>query len=84
MKKEVEEGRPLDRFGAYLKTFQRDIHVKEGLFFNDNKLKMPAALRLPFMSLLHETVWNEIPSGKHLVPTLIKTDLLPREKLHPV
>ena len=31
VKKVVEEGRPLDRFGAYLKNFQRDIHVKEGL-----------------------------------------------------
>ena len=38
-----------------MKTFQRDIHVKEGLLFNDNKLKVPAALRSPFMSLLHET-----------------------------
>ena len=55
VKKAVEEGRPLDRLGAYLKTLQRDIHVKEGLYFNDNKLIMPAALRLPFMSLLHET-----------------------------
>ena len=55
VKKAVEEGRPLDRLGAYLKTLQRDIHVKEGLFFNDNKLIMPAALRLPFMSLHHET-----------------------------
>ena len=55
VKKAVEEGRPLDRFGAYLKTFQRDIHVKEGLLFNDNKLIVPAALRSPFLSLLHET-----------------------------
>ena len=51
----VEEGRPLDRFGAYLKNFQRDIQVKEGLLFNDNKLKVPAALRSPFLSLLRET-----------------------------
>ena len=55
VKKAVEEGRPLDRFGSYLKTFQRDIHVKEGLLFNDNKLIVPAALRSPFLSLLHET-----------------------------
>ena len=48
VKKAVEEGRPLDRFGAYLKTFQRDIHVKEGLLLNDNKLIVPSALRLPF------------------------------------
>ena len=52
-KKAVEEGRPLDRFGAYLKNFQRDIHVNEGLLFNDNKLIVPAALRLPSLSLLH-------------------------------
>ena len=74
VKKAVEEGRPLNRFGAYLKTFQRDIHVKEGLLFNYNKIIVPAALRSPFMSLLHETprtVWNEIPSGKHLVATLV-------------
>ena len=55
VKKSVEEGRPLDRFGAYLNTFQRDIHVKEGLLFNDNKLIVPAALRSPSMTLLHET-----------------------------
>ena len=55
VKKAVEDGRPLDRFGAYLKTFQRDIHVKEGLLFNENKLKVLAALRSPLMSLLHET-----------------------------
>ena len=55
VKKALEEGRPLYIFGAYLKTFQRDIHVKEGLLFNDKKLKVPAALRSPFMSLLHET-----------------------------
>ena len=55
VKKVVEECRPLDKFGAYLKNFQRDIHVKEGLFFNDNNLIVPAALRSPFLSLLHET-----------------------------
>ena len=55
VKKAVEEGRPLDRFGAYLKNYQRDIHVKEGLLFNDNKLIVPAALWSPFLSLLHET-----------------------------
>ena len=54
VKKEVEEGRPLGRFGAYLKTFQRDIRIKKGLIFNDNKLIVPAALRSSFMSLLHE------------------------------
>ena len=55
VKKAVQEGRPLDKFGAFLKNFQRDIHVKEGLLFNDNKLIVPAALRSPFLSLLHET-----------------------------
>ena len=55
VKKAVQEGKPLDKFGAYLKNFQRDIHVKEGLLFNDNKLIVPAALRSPFLSLLHET-----------------------------
>ena len=54
VKKAVHEGRPLDKFGAYLKNFQRDIHVKEGLLFNDNKLIVPAALSSPFLSLLHE------------------------------
>ena len=34
---------------------QRDIHVKEGLILNDNKLIVPAALRSPVLSLLHET-----------------------------
>ena len=55
VKKAVQEGKPLDKFGAYLKNFQRDIHVKEGMLFNDNKLIVPAALRSPFLSLLHET-----------------------------
>ena len=55
VKKAVEDGRPLDRFGTYLKAFQRNIHVKEGLLFIDNKLIVPAALRSPFMSLLHKT-----------------------------
>ena len=55
VKKAVQEGKPLDKFGAYLKNFQRDIHVKEGLLFNDNKLIVPAALRSPFLSFLHET-----------------------------
>ena len=55
VKKAVEEGRPLDKLGAYLKNFQRDIHVKEGLLFKDNKLIVPASLRSPFLSLLHET-----------------------------
>ena len=55
LKKAVKESRPLDRFGAYLKNFQRDIHVKEGLFFKHNKLIVPAALRSPFLSLLHKT-----------------------------
>ena len=45
----------MDKFGAYLKNFQRDIHVKEGLLFNDNKLIVPAALKSPFLSFLHET-----------------------------
>ena len=60
VKKAVEEGRPLDRFGAYLKNFQRDIHVKERLLFNDNKLIVPAGLRSPFLSLLHETQPGQI------------------------
>ena len=55
VKKAVEDGRTLERFGAYLKNFQRNIHVKEGLLFNDNKLIVPAALRSLFLSLLHET-----------------------------
>ena len=55
LKKAVQEGRPLDKFGACLKNFQRDIHVKERLLFKDNKLIVPAALRSPFLSLLHET-----------------------------
>ena len=45
VKKAVQEGKPLDKFGAYLKNFQRDIHVRKGLLFNDNKLIVPAALR---------------------------------------
>ena len=55
VKKAVEDGRPLERFGAYLITFQRDINVKEGRLFNENKLKVLAALKSPLNSLLHET-----------------------------
>ena len=75
VKKAVEESIPLDRFGAYLKTFQRDISLKEGLLFNDNKLILPAALRSPFLLLLHETHPGQ--SGlkslaeKHLVATFV-------------
>ena len=29
VKKAVQEGKPLDKFGAYLKNFQRDIHKKD-------------------------------------------------------
>ena len=54
VKKAVEEGRPLDTFGAFLKTFQRDIHVKEEILFSNIKLIVPAALRSLFMTLLHE------------------------------
>ena len=32
----VENGVPLDKFGVYLRTFQRDIPLKEGLLFNEN------------------------------------------------
>ena len=55
VKKAVEEGRPLDRFGTYLKTLQRDIHVKKRILFYDNKLIVPAALRSLFMTLLQST-----------------------------
>ena len=44
----------MDKFGAYLKTFQKDMHLKDGLLFNDKQLIVPADLRSPFMSLLHE------------------------------
>ena len=53
--KAMEEDRPLDRFGTYIKTFRRDIHLMVGILFNDNKFIVPAALRSPFMSLLHKT-----------------------------
>ena len=48
VKKALEESRPMDRFGANLKNFQRGIHVKKGLLFNDNKMITPAALRSRF------------------------------------
>ena len=51
----LEEGKTLDKVGAYLKTFQPDIHLEEGLLINDNKLIVPSALRSPFKTLVHET-----------------------------
>ena len=50
IKTAVENGTPLDKFGAYLGTYRRDIHLREGLLFNDNMLNVPASLRWPFMS----------------------------------
>ena len=55
VKKAVEEGRALDRFGANLKTFQRDIHLKKGIIFNKNKRIDPEDHKSPLMTLLHET-----------------------------
>ena len=34
-----------DNFGAYMKTIQHDLHIKDGPLFNDNKLVSPATLR---------------------------------------
>ena len=60
VKTALENGNPLDKFGPYLKIFQGDIHMKDGLLFNDNNLIVLAALRSPFMSLLHETQPGEL------------------------
>ena len=54
VKKAVEEERPLGRFQTYLKTFQRDSHVKKRILFNDKKRIKPAVHRSLFKTLLHE------------------------------
>ena len=51
----VKNGTPLNKLGAYLKTFKRDIHLKRDYHLTIKKLFVPAALRLPFMRLIHET-----------------------------
>ena len=87
VKKAVEEGRPLDRFGADLKTLQRDIHVKEGSFFNDNKLIVPAALKSLFLSRFNETHPGQfgMKSLEEIIwwPHLYR-DWSPWEELYPV
>ena len=55
VKKALEGEKQLHEFGAFLKTFQRDIHMKEKLLFKDNKLIVPAALQSPSMTFFHET-----------------------------
>ena len=85
VKNAVENGNPLDKFGAYFKTFQRDIHLREGLLFNDNNLIVSAALRSQFMSLLRNTsrkVRHESIGRKCLVAASVQRNLHLREKLH--
>ena len=38
-----------------MKTFQHDLHIKDGPLFNDNKLVIPATLRSSFSASRHET-----------------------------
>ena len=85
VKKAVEEGRPLDSLGPYLKTFQLDVHVKEEILFNDIKLIVPAAFRPPFFTLLHETHPEKFGmkqgGGEYVVVALIPKNLPPRGKI---
>ena len=88
VKKAVEEGRPLDIFEAYLKTFQRDVNLKEVTQFNGNKLIVPAALRFlhnAFTKNSSRRNRDESSVGKHLVASFIPENLQSRKKhLHSV
>ena len=72
----MENGTPLDKLGAYLKTFQRDIHLKEGLLFNDNTLIVPEALSFIFMSFFTRNTPRTVRHGgigrKNLVADLYR------------
>ena len=51
----IKTNRPMGIHGAYMKIYAKDLHVKEDLFFLDNKLAVPATIRGTFNSMLHET-----------------------------
>ena len=38
VKHAIENVRFLNRYGAYVETFQQDLHIKDGPLVNDNKL----------------------------------------------
>ena len=47
--------RPMGIYGAYMKNFAKDLHVKDDLLFLDNKLVVTATIRGTFNTMLHET-----------------------------
>ena len=51
----IKTNRPIGIHGAYMKTYGKDLHVKDDLLFLDNKLVVPATIRGTFNSVLHET-----------------------------
>ena len=87
VKTALQGGKPLDKFDAYLKTFQEDIRLKEGLLFNDNKLKTDCSsgpqipFRESFTRNTPRTVLHEDIGQKHLVAPLISRNLSLRQKL---
>ena len=51
----IKTNRPMGIHGTYMKNFAKDLHVKNGLPFLDNKLVVPATIRGTFNTMLHET-----------------------------
>ena len=51
----INTNRPMGIHGAYMKIYDKDLHVKDDLSFLDNKLVVPATIRGTFNSMLHET-----------------------------
>ena len=51
----IKTGRPMGINGSYVKNYEKDPHVKDDLFFLDNKLIVPETIRKTFSSMLHET-----------------------------
>ena len=53
--KTIKTKRPMGIHGSYMKSFAKDLHIKDDLLFLDNKLVVPATIRSTFSAMLHET-----------------------------
>ena len=62
----LKTGRPLEIYGIYMKNYEKDPHTREDLLFLDNKIKIPAAARGSFSSMLHESHLAEFIWWPHI------------------
>ena len=51
----IKTGITMRTHGFYMKNFSNDLHEKDDLLFLDNKLVVPASIRVTFSAMLHET-----------------------------